>query len=1700
MWIYNNDFNKWYSTDDKLSLDNFNYLKQELSSTRFYSKCLSGATYLPINNTFNIYDILGEYEPRNWYVSILGSSYSNSLIPSQHAMPITKQTSYDYYTKYLGEYGLTLKNHFTPNRIIKESVKNYIEVDVATTESIDVNGNFVDFVIDGVLLKNGHRVLVKDQKTNTVLNSEFDPNDYFKGNYYIFRDLGATTEYTYYNEVNDIYVYNNNRLTKQTELNDYNNCVRFSVLVKMGNLNAEKQFHLSRLLNGYYPTSTYSEPMEFIERKNWLLRNRMDYNNLFEINYYDVIKHGEQSYNIDGITYSIPERVISVGEFGIILNTQNGVSNIIPNKYKVNLRGIAETTIYYWICGDDGTLLRVRKHDFTVDKILVDCSCPRNIITTSLKSISFFNDLKGVAVGQLNTILVTENGGQKWERLRILDFDAFNFNKTIYSTLDSFYVVGDNGVFIEIEEDISGWNAYRRRISRYIDDDDEYLLVDNINNIYQTSIDTWGLSFSYSTQSTLTTKDLLFMVADDSKIIVYDISDSIPEFDFVYLDFPKNYGDITNITQRQGTNTFYFTGNDYSTSNGTPCIFSFDINNFNYIGVGNSYSNSISGLAAATIEYTDIYPNAIFDYDGTEMVVCGNTSLLKSSTYSVLNFNILDPTFEDKLHPKLLFLDYDIGSKLNFFTDDGTYRLPNSLTFSSASFSVGSYLSFNPIVYPSKTETNWITYWTDRSKTFEFYNTYLPLDESSKVLISTTFSYTGITSSVSISTISNATWSIYNLAPNILDNEASRFNGVGFTPISAPTASYDIYIYDYLMVYKSSIGGFSASVGDVIKLESSILDSDLVINKIVNIGSDQYIYMFNDFNDNIITNLSITTYSVTLTNLNKYSTVDELSDRFNLHPISNAYEFTYSTSSNITEITPLFNNLTAYYNLATNVILSGDYKTMSYTSGFMNFGYSPTYNLLDYFERLNDQFSITPLFYGDKDFLAMPEYIGIPLQGINSFTSSTAYIDYNGMTYSNTTGNKIKFGSKLKLEWESLFINTFVDISLYSSSTYTYGLSASNTERLLIMKKYYDSVEDAYIIEFHKKMNFTLGQFLYFIDIKSRRKLEQISEDLQELNNIQTSKLRSVEIAQGSEFYSYERELNFKIPTDSYAKILLSDSDVVQTLSSIIYIDYKNELSVNITRLGKDYNVPIRNTSNFSGNLYISCSEKHDLSTGDGVVLEFNGGTGSSQELNQQYFGYHPVIVVNELDFYLDIPYGNIPLVGNDSGFVKYSRKDPFLNYQPVDIIDVGIDKKGKISIELSIDNLELSNGQFNLINVDYGKYRYRLIDGLNVDILSSQYSWILEAEISDAILGLDTNGLVWYKGSWECGRWFGGTWISGSWKSGDWYGGIWNSKMIKDNLISVEVDQKSSDNIQSTWFGGRWYTGTWNSGLWVDGRWYDGIWNDGLWYKGIWNDGTWNNGTFTGGIWVLGTWNKGIFNTDSEPAYWLDGKWHGGDFENGMWYNGQFDQKMYKSRFGVKAYNSRTATWHGGVWVGGEFHSKMNMNDAGKLDVSDVHKYSIWYTGSWFSGNWYGGIAYNMDFKSGTWHGGILEDIQIIGMNDSGNYFVLNGIFKFNIGDEITIIDNQIGGAYSTYGSNILPVKYKVLYTVEDSVNKWTNVYVDHNISDDVSAPADTQIRVVSRFRSANWKSGIWTNGIYESGHFEGGIWYNGIFSGTWM
>ena len=128
MWIYNSNFGKWSSSSDTLSKNSFDLLKQELSATRFYSRVLSGATFLPINNLDDIYDILGEWEPRSWYVSTGGSIYSETMVPPKFARPINSDTSYEYYTKFIAEYGLTLKNLFTADRLIKDSVKKKLTI------------------------------------------------------------------------------------------------------------------------------------------------------------------------------------------------------------------------------------------------------------------------------------------------------------------------------------------------------------------------------------------------------------------------------------------------------------------------------------------------------------------------------------------------------------------------------------------------------------------------------------------------------------------------------------------------------------------------------------------------------------------------------------------------------------------------------------------------------------------------------------------------------------------------------------------------------------------------------------------------------------------------------------------------------------------------------------------------------------------------------------------------------------------------------------------------------------------------------------------------------------------------------------------------------------------------------------------------------------------------------------------------------------------------------------------------------------------------------------------------------------------------------------------------------------------------------------------------------------------------------------
>ena len=68
------------------------------------------------------------------------------------------------------------------------------------------------------------------------------------------------------------------------------------------------------------------------------------------------------------------------------------------------------------------------------------------------------------------------------------------------------------------------------------------------------------------------------------------------------------------------------------------------------------------------------------------------------------------------------------------------------------------------------------------------------------------------------------------------------------------------------------------------------------------------------------------------------------------------------------------------------------------------------------------------------------------------------------------------------------------------------------------------------------------------------------------------------------------------------------------------------------------------------------------------------------------------------------------------------------------------------------------------------------LRDGLTETIITERFPWLLEADFSDAVLGLtqDEKELIWYDGTWYDGTWEWGVWWNGTWKNGVWENGVW--------------------------------------------------------------------------------------------------------------------------------------------------------------------------------------------------------------------------------------------------------------------------------------------------------------------------------------
>ena len=1829
MWIINNDTNKWTPNTEKLTVSDYESLKQELKNLRFYQRVLSAATFVRIDDINNIYDVISNRTPKTFnYIS----GHSPYITPYFNAVEneyliSSSQSLYEFKEKILPEYGLTLKNLFTPKRLIDDQAENILYVDVATNDIIfDITNKKPGITIDGVLLKNGHRVLVKNQYSLITISSSIDPKTYFDGNYQVFEEVGTDTTYLVYNSQNGIYVYDKDRLVRSTDLDKYENLIKYSVVVKLGIVNRETQWSLQRLSNGLFPEYLSGESIYFLQKQNYILRNRMDYNNLFELVLYDTIKHGTQSFTVDNMTYTIPQRTITVGEFGVIINHQEDSTNIINCKYKVNLRCISETTKYYWICGDDGNLLKVDKLSLNIEKVkllekLADPNpgIPKDpkiykesgTVLTQLNSVSFFNDIRGAVVGKFNQIWVTSDSGQNWSRINILDFDGYNYNVVIYTSINKFFVGGDNGVFLEFIYEFGNWTAIKRRVSKFLDSDDEYLLVDDITDLKY---------FNYSKQPYLTaTSSFIAISAKNDNLCIYDINNSVSDYSFIYLGNPT-FSDISSI--------------DYSYTDSKLYISSFE-NIYTVEPLQGTFSATESNVMLATYSnfYTQSGINSLYIYNNTDVLFTGNNTLWKiyaSATFS----DVYDNTFLTELKPKLLFLDYDAGSRLYWFDDYGQYRLPNrylvpvsylidssAVTETHISFTKNTSQVYDKVTNStfSYFENNWITYWKDRLKTFEYYS---HIGDGFKVEPSFNFKSSDFLSG--IFTYSSADVSIdFNDFGGLMPSTTSRFRS-GASTISSPVSYFPLYFHKFLGIWAITLGSTHSAPekGDVINIDCEVFSGNFIINKVYSetsgLNTIYFQYFFTEFNKNIINNLNNLSGEIKIRNLNRYPTktggvksftatysvgyvpgsyvkVDSISntgglstfdieingaknvssitvnesgygfsvgdtiiipntgivggasdieltvteldysslfiENFKKHYISKGYDIEVISKNYLKpdiapvgvtqsfQITGKYSQFSAYYNLQTNVevLNTSGYlleEEILYQNGFLNFGYTPTYNLLSYLNYI-DPFRYIPT----KEFLALPKYDDIPgpdsgIPDTNITNDNILYVNFISGTYSGQLeSNKLYFGVNLKNIWDSFLLWTFVDVIIKQGDTYppVNGGTVFNTQRLIIIDKFYDDktfTEPYYVLVFHDK--FTGTNTVSAISIHSRRTLQQISDDLQYINRLQRPyedadglKWSEKTIEPGFSYTNYETDINFKIPTDSYTKVLLSDSQIIEDLSAIIYTDYKYELAVQVINLENRIELPVSAVlASVNSKYQLSFNTFHGLKDGDGVVISLASGTYSNWP---SLLGYH---VINYLDgsaFEIDIPFtGFLPA---DNLKISYTKKDPFLNFEPVDIFDLGIsDREVKQSIKILPENYEVIASKYYLKNVDPKKYRFRLIDGLDLVKLTEDFYWILDAEVTDAIIGMDSNqNLVWYTGVWEGGRWFGGTWISGTWKSGDWYDGVWTSKMITDNLLRVKVDNALTNQYNSVWYTGRWFGGKWENGTWYAGRWYGGNWENGRWFDGTWNDGTWYNGVFSGGIWVLGTWYSGQFNTDSSLSYWLDGKFLGGDFENGIWYNGEFNETgSIKSRFGTKSFSTRNSTWYGGKFIKGEFHSFLNTNDKGLPDVSEIHKYSNWHSGIFSGGVFYGGNVHNIKFSSSLWQGGILNDIDIIQIksNSEYNHFVLDGIYRFNIKDTFYVVDNFSGSTYSIFGSTKNPRKYVVLDTTINEESNTTEVFVDTQLNEILSVNTgiiDTGIKCVSSFENSTWNSGIWFNGVFKDGHFNGGMWYHGYFDGVW-
>jgi hypothetical protein len=368
-----------------------------------------------------------------------------------------------------------------------------------------------------------------------------------------------------------------------------------------------------------------------------------------------------------------------------------------------------------------------------------------------------------------------------------------------------------------------------------------------------------------------------------------------------------------------------------------------------------------------------------------------------------------------------------------------------------------------------------------------------------------------------------------------------------------------------------------------------------------------------------------------------------------------------------------------------------------------------------------------------------------------------------------------------------------------------------------------------------------------------------------------------------------------------------------------------------------------------------------------------------------------------------------------------------------------------------------------DISGVDFNKPKFKMVGGLNIDTLKIKYNWIFNAQMENAIIGEDENGLVWFSGTWICGTWEGGTWYSGEFLSGRWKAG---------DMYSYHIDQRESllgklsiirKDITKTRF---------KSGTWEGGNFHYGI------FGKIKNESDLNIPYEVSKEWIISnvedyeisgtsfvyqrvteTIVTGItgYCTSGSSSYETTGV----TCPIGYTYSTGITQTIVT---GLTWTILDTAIFKKGNFYTGWINSAYFENGNFYNDVANniIWYNGIWYNGCFLIGNWYGGSFFGGGFSNGNWYGGTLSTNKDTSSTRFGCNYKGSGC-------------NWYGGTFSNgqFHSGINEIDGITKPSLNHSVTNWYG----------------------GTFTNGEWYGGSFHSGLWETGRFYSGIIYNIIW-----